>query len=117
MGGGEFSQQRNIKAHIHGKTDCNVISGGEKASGLDLCQDCEVSTSLNRVPASLASTTHFQEQVGWGPRLAQAYTANSPTHSNGSIHPTAVRHKCAERCEEIQKERHSDKRQHIQPRE
>ena len=64
MGVGELTQQRNIKAHIHGKTDCIVISGGEKASGLDLCQDCEVSTSLDRVPASLASTTHFQEHVG-----------------------------------------------------
>ena len=117
MGGGELTQQRNIKAHIHGKTDCIVISGGEMASGLDVCQDCEVSTSLDRVPASLASTTHFQEQVGWAPRLAQAYPANSPTHSNGSIQSTAVRHKCAERCEEIQKERHSDKRQHNQPTE
>ena len=115
MGGGELTQQRNIKAHIHGKTDCIVISGGEKASGLDLCQDCEVSTSLDRVPALLASTSHFQEQVGWAPRLAQAYTANSPTHSNGSIHPTAVRHNCTERCEEIQKDRQSDKRQYTQP--
>ena len=40
MGGGELTQQHNIKAHIHGKTDCIVIS------------DCEVFTSLDRVPIS-----------------------------------------------------------------